>query len=66
MHNAIMLNTTAKLFISAIAIFFYFYKVKVYALESIINFFVLYFTYTFFEIKTLLLSLQPHSKSEKG
>lgn len=65
-NNAIMLSTTLKLLCSAIMIFIYFYKVKLYALESLINFFVLYFTYTFFEIKTLLLSLHPHSKSEKG
>lgn len=62
-QNFFMLGTSVKLLLSAVIIFLYFYIIKTEAVSFILNFFTLYFVYTFFEIKSLLLSLQPHSKS---
>lgn len=63
MYIAFMLSTTVKLVCCAIllGILLYFYNHEKVVL--ILNFFVLYFSYTFFEIKSLLLSLHPHSES---
>ncbi len=61
-QNFFMLGTTIKLLLTAVVIFIYFYIVKSHQVSFLLNFFVLYFVYTFFEIKTLLLSLHPHSK----
>jgi hypothetical protein len=60
-QNFFMLGTSLKLLLSAVVIFLYFYRVKSNSISFLLNFFVLYFVYTFFEIKTLLLSLHPHS-----
>ena len=63
MQNYFMLGFTIRLLLSAVVLFLYFYIVKENAWSFLLNFFILYFVYTFFEIKSLLLSLQPHSKS---
>jgi len=61
-QNFFMLGTGIKLLLSAVVLFLYFYIVKSNSVSFLLNFFVLYFVYSFFEIKTLLLSLHPHSK----
>lgn len=66
LQNFFMLGFSVRLLLSAIVLFIYFYRVKMHAWSFLIDFFIFYFSYTFFEIKTLLLSLQPHSKSGNG
>jgi len=61
-QNFFMLGTGIKLLTSAVGIFLYFYIVKSNSTSFLLNFFVLYFVYSFFEIKTLSLSLHPNSK----
>ena len=63
-QNFFMLSTTIKILLSCIVLFLYFYFIKSGMKTFVLNFFILYFTYTFFEIKSLLLSLQPHSKED--
>jgi len=63
-QNFFMLSTTIKILLSCVVLFLYFYFIKSEMKTFVLNFFILYFTYTFFEIKSLLLSLQPHSKGD--
>jgi hypothetical protein len=63
-QNFFMLSTSLKLMLSCVALFLYFYFIKQEMKTFILNFFIIYFSYTFFEIKSLLLSLQPHSKGD--
>jgi hypothetical protein len=65
-QNFFMLSSGIKLFLSMGALFCYFYFIKKEAGTFLLNFFILYFAYTFFEIKTLLLSLQPDSKADQN
>lgn len=60
-QNYFMLSSSMKIVISAIVLFSYFYFVKINAKTYLLIFFILYFIYSFFEIKTLLLSLHPNS-----
>lgn len=63
-QNYFMLSSSMKIVISAIVLFSYFYFVKINTKSYLLIFFILYFIYSFFEIKTLLLSLHPNSKVE--
>lgn len=63
-QNYFMLSSTLKIFLSGIIIFIYFYYIKNQMVTFIVNFFILYFVFSFFEIKTLLLSLHPNSNGE--
>lgn len=63
-QNYFMLSTTLKIVLSAIILFSYFYFIKKEATSFLFNFFIVYFIYSFFEIKTLLLSLHPNSKGD--
>lgn len=63
-QNYFMLSSTLKIFLSGIIIFLYFYFVKNQMVTFLINFFILYFVFSFFEIKTLLLSLHPNSNGD--
>jgi hypothetical protein len=65
-HNFFLAGISVKLFLSSGVVFSYFWLVKANAVSFLVNFFILYFVYTFFEIKTLLLSLHTHSKSESN
>lgn len=65
-NNYFMAATSVKLLLAAGWLFFYFLKIKSDKTSFLTNYFILYFVYTFFEIKTLLLSLQPHSKSGRN
>ena len=62
-NNHFMGNTAFRLFITAILLFIYYYKVKVEAISFTITFFAFYFIYTIFEIKYLLSNLRQNSKS---
>lgn len=64
-QNFFMLSTSLKILLSCITLFLYFYLVKIEMKTFVLDFFILYFTYTIFEIKTLLLSLHPNSKAAK-
>ncbi len=63
-QNYFMLSSSLKIVISAIVLFSYFYFVKQNTTSFLFIFFILYFMYSFFEIKTLLLSLHPNSKGD--
>lgn len=63
-YNYTMLATTARLLISAVVLLIYFFKVKENLETFIFNFFVIYFIYTAFEIKSLFPKLQTLSEKE--
>lgn len=63
-QNYFMLSSTLKIFLSGIFIFLYFYFIKNEMVTFLLNFFILYFIFSFFEIKTLLLSLHPNSNGD--
>jgi hypothetical protein len=64
-QNYFMLSSSLKIVISGIALFCYFYFIKIERVTFLLNFFLIYFVYSFFEIKTLLLSLHPNSKGDQ-
>lgn len=51
-----------RLILSLGVIFVYIYLVRERQIQFVLNFFVLYFLYTAFEIYSLLTNLRPHSK----
>lgn len=63
-YNFTMLATTIRLLLSAVVLLVYFLKVKENLETFIFNFFVLYFIYTAFEIKTLFPKLRTVSEKE--
>lgn len=63
-QNYFMLSSSLKIILSGIILFLYFYFIKNEMVTFLINFFILYFVFSFFEIKTLLLSLHPNSNGD--
>ncbi|MDX2195838.1 MAG: hypothetical protein NW207_05430 [Cytophagales bacterium] len=61
-QNYFLISTAIRLFLSGFTLFLYIYFIRIHRFTFVLNFFILYFLYTFFEIKTLLLSLQPNNK----
>lgn len=51
-----------RLILSIGVIFVYIYLIRERQIQFVLNFFVLYFLYTAFEIYSLLTNLRPHSK----
>lgn len=62
-HNYIMGFSAIRLFVSFIGIFLYFYCIRQYGVSFLINFFILYFSYTTFEIRCLFSNLRTISKN---
>ena len=64
-YNYTMLTTTVRLFASIAFLAIYFVIVKKNLGIFISNFFILYFVFTLFEIKTFMYNLRAHSKKEQ-
>jgi len=64
-YNYTMLTTTVRLFASIGFLAIYFVIVKKNLEIFISNFFILYFVFTLFEIKTFMYNLRAHSKKEQ-
>jgi hypothetical protein len=64
MYNFNMLASTVRLLSGGAYMFLYFFIVKEKLGIFILNFFILYFSYTIFEIKTLFSKLQTQSKKD--
>jgi hypothetical protein len=62
--NTILISQTIRLLSGATVLLIYFVAIKTEALSFVLNFFILYFICSVFEIRSLISNLRPHFKKD--